>query len=65
MSSSEAAANDPTGTLVGLTQRMRRVREFGLQPMIEGTARVRSKRALDTRTQAFGEAMLLLVGGSV
>eukprot|EP00974_Lingulodinium_polyedra_P088937 8621249-Lingulodinium_polyedra.AAC.1 len=59
LSLSEAAADNSTGTFVGLTRHVHRVRELALQSMIEGAARARIKRAFDTRTQAFGEALEL------
>eukprot|EP00974_Lingulodinium_polyedra_P035860 3441080-Lingulodinium_polyedra.AAC.1 len=55
LSLSEAAADDSTGTLVGLARHVHRDRELPLQSMIEGFARARIKRAFDTRTQAPGE----------
>eukprot|EP00974_Lingulodinium_polyedra_P062401 6025142-Lingulodinium_polyedra.AAC.1 len=62
LSPSEAAADDSTGTLVGLTRHVHCVRELALQSMTEGTARARIKRALDARTQALGGALKLSVG---
>eukprot|EP00974_Lingulodinium_polyedra_P026431 2550711-Lingulodinium_polyedra.AAC.1 len=59
LSWSEVAADDNTGTLVGLTRCAHRVRELSLQSMIESIARARVKRALDARTQAPGEALEL------
>eukprot|EP00974_Lingulodinium_polyedra_P018368 1775723-Lingulodinium_polyedra.AAC.1 len=59
LSCSEATADDSTGTFVGRTRHVHRVRELALQYMIEGIARARIKRALDTRTQALGEALEL------
>eukprot|EP00974_Lingulodinium_polyedra_P130788 11215209-Lingulodinium_polyedra.AAC.1 len=59
LSLSDAAADDTTGTLVGLARHVHRVRELGLQSMIEGAARERINRALNTRTQAPGEALEL------
>eukprot|EP00974_Lingulodinium_polyedra_P104944 10159840-Lingulodinium_polyedra.AAC.1 len=55
LSLSAAAVDDSTGTLVGPTRHVHRVRELALQSMIEGVARSRIKRALDTRRQAPGE----------
>eukprot|EP00974_Lingulodinium_polyedra_P078207 7572974-Lingulodinium_polyedra.AAC.1 len=42
LSLSEAAADDSTGTFVGPTRHVHRVREFDLQSMIEGIARARA-----------------------
>eukprot|EP00974_Lingulodinium_polyedra_P030331 2919219-Lingulodinium_polyedra.AAC.1 len=57
LSLSAAAAGDSTGTLVGLARHAHRLRELALQSMIEGVARSRIQRALDTRTQAPGDAL--------
>eukprot|EP00974_Lingulodinium_polyedra_P128072 11204592-Lingulodinium_polyedra.AAC.1 len=65
LSLSEVAADDSTGTFVGLTRHDHRVRELALQSMIEGNARARVKRALDIRTQALGEVLELSVGDLV
>eukprot|EP00974_Lingulodinium_polyedra_P095659 9272867-Lingulodinium_polyedra.AAC.1 len=56
---SQAAAGDATGAFAGLTKRVHRVRELAFQSMVEGAARARVKRTLDTRTQAPGEALEL------
>eukprot|EP00974_Lingulodinium_polyedra_P012837 1244303-Lingulodinium_polyedra.AAC.1 len=62
---SAVAADDSTGTRVGPTRHVHRVRELALQSMIEGIARSRIKRALDARTPAPGEASELSVGDLV
>eukprot|EP00974_Lingulodinium_polyedra_P015659 1517816-Lingulodinium_polyedra.AAC.1 len=54
---SHAAAGDTTGAFAGLTRFVHRVRELALQSMVEGVARARVKRVLDTRAQAPGEAV--------
>jgi hypothetical protein len=59
------AAQDDGNAQVDLVRYAHRVREVALQSLIEGTAKSRILRALQTRTQRPGEALELVVGQEI